>query len=125
MSISTSYSWHVCQLFSQDTPNEHTVFRIDAYLYGIDSKGINNTVRFSTSIPVPDSYSPGEFTDYDNLTKDQVIGWITSTLTTEEQQAIKDKLTQRLLSFYDDEGNVGIGSEYFKPMKPPIPWDES
>lgn len=125
MSISTSYSWHVSQLFSQDTPNEYTVNRIDAYLYGIDSEGINSTVRFSTSISVPDSYSSGEFTDYDNLTKDQIIGWITSTLTTEEQQEIKDKLTQRLLTFYDDDGNVGIGSTYFKPRKPPIPWDIS
>ena len=124
MSISTSYSWHVSQLFSQDTPNEYTVNRIDAYLYGIDSKGINSTVRFTTKLTVPDSYSSGEFTDYDNLTKDQIIGWITSTLTTEEQQAIKDKLTQRLLIFYDDEGNVGIGSEYI-PRKPPIPWDIS
>ena len=127
MSISTSYSWHVSQLFSQDTPNEYTVNRIDAYLYGIDSKGINSTVRFTTKLTVPDSYSSGEFTDYDNLTKDQIIGWITSTLTTEEQQEIKDKLTQRLLTFYNDDGNgnVGIGSTYYKPRKPPIPWDIS
>ena len=127
MSISTSYSWHVSQLFSQDTPNEYTVNRIDAYLYGIDSKGINSTVRFTTILTVPDSYSSGEFTDYDNLTKDQIIGWITSTLTTEEQQKIKDKLTERLLTFYNDDGNgnVGIGSTYIKPSKPPIPWDIS
>ena len=127
MSISTSYSWHVSQLFSQDTPNEYTVNRIDAYLYGIDSKGINSTVRFTTPLTVPDSYSSGEFTEYDNLTKDQIIGWITSTLTIEEQQRIKDKLTERLLTFYNDDGNgnVGIGSTYFKPGKPPIPWDIS
>ena len=99
MSISTSYSWHVCQLLTQDTPNQYTVNAIDAYLYGIDSEGMNNTVKFAVNLTVPDSYSSGEFTDFDNLTKEQVAGWITSTLTAEEQQALKDQLTERFMAF--------------------------
>ena len=68
MSISTSYSWHVCQLITQDTPYQYTVNAIDAYLYGIDCEGMNNTVKFAVNLIVPDSYSSGEFTDFDNLT---------------------------------------------------------
>ena len=124
MSISTSYSWHVCQLITQDTPNQYTVNAIDAYLYGIDSEGVNNTVKFAVNLTVPDSYSSGEFTDFDNLTKEQVAGWITSTLTAEEQQALKDKLSGHLWSFYDKNGNipVGIGTSAADYGKPPTPW---
>jgi len=124
MSISTSYSWHVCQLITQDTPNQYTVNAIDAYLYGIDSEGMSNTVKFAVNLTVPDSYSSGEFTDFDNLTKEQVAGWITSTLTAEEQQALKDKLSGHLWSFYDKNGNipVGIGTSATDYGKPPTPW---
>ena len=122
MSISTSYSWHVCQLITQDTPNQYTVNAIDAYLYGIDSEGINNTVKFAVNLTVPDSYSSGEFTDFDNLTKEQVAGWITSTLTEEEQQVFKDKLNGQLLIFYDKNGNVGIGTSVDVYGKPCVPW---
>ena len=123
MSISTSYSWHVCQLITQDTPNQYTVNAIDAYLYGIDSEGINNTVKFAVNLTVPDSYSSGEFTDFDNLTKEQVSSWITSTLTAEEQQMIKDKLNKQLLIFYGKNGNVGIGTSADDYGKPCVPWD--
>jgi len=122
MSISTSYSWHVCQLLTQDTPNQYTVNAIDAYLYGIDSESINNTVKFTVNLTVPDSYSSGEFTDFDSLSKEQVAGWITSTLTAEEQQALKDKLSGHLWSFYDKNGNVGIGTSAQDYGKPPTPW---
>ena len=122
MSISTSYSWHVCQLITQDTPNQYTVNAIDAYLYGIDSEGMNNTVKFAVNLTVPDSYSSGEFTEYDNLTKEQVAGWITSTLTAEEQQALKDKLSERLRMFYDKNGNVVIGTSGADYGKPARPW---
>ena len=39
MSITTSYSWHFCQLFTQSTPNNYTVNGMDGYLYAIDSNG--------------------------------------------------------------------------------------
>jgi len=126
MSISTSYSWHVCQLITQDTPYQYTVNAIDAYLYGIDSEGINNTVKFAVNLTVPDSYSSGEFTDFDNLTKEQVAGWITLALTAEEQQALKDKLSDRLRMFYDKNGNLGIvtsAENYVSYGKPATPWD--
>ena len=41
MSITTSYSWHVSQLFTQNTPNNYTVNGMEGYLYGIDSNGMN------------------------------------------------------------------------------------
>ena len=123
MSISTSYSWHVCQLITQDTPYQYTVNAIDAYLYGIDSEGMNNTVKFAVNLTVPDSYSSGEFTDFDNLTKEQVSSWITSTLTAEEQQVFKDKLNKQLLIFYGKNGNVGIGTSADDYGKPCVPWD--
>ena len=123
MSITTSYSWHVSQLFTQNTPNNYTVNGMEGYLYGIDSNGMNSTVLFSLNFTVPDSYSSGEFTDFDNLTKEQVAGWITSTLTAEEQQALKDQLTERLWLFYDKNGNVGIGTSAEDYGKPATPWN--
>ena len=110
MSITTSYSWHFCQLFTQSTPNNYTVNGMDGYLYAIDSNGVNNTVLFSVNFNVPDSYSSGEFTEYANLTQDQIRGWITSTLTEEQQQELKDKVSEKLNWFYDKSGNVGVSS---------------
>lgn len=110
MSITTSYSWHFCQLFTQSTPNNYTVNGMDGYLYAIDSNGVNNTVLFSVNFNVPDSYSSGEFTEYANLTQDQIRGWITSTLTEEQQQELKDKVSEKLKWFYDKSGNVGVSS---------------
>ena len=72
---------------------------------------------------MPDSYSSGEFIDFDNLTKEQVSSWITSTLTEEEQQMIKDKLNKQLLIFYGKNGNVGIGTSADDYGKPCVPWD--
>ena len=123
MSITTSYSWHVSQLFTQNTPNNYTVNGMDGYLYGIDSNGMNSTVLFSLNFTVPDSYSSGEFTDFDNLTKEQVSSWITSTLTEERQQMLKDKLNKQLLIFYDKNWNVGIGTSADAYGKPFVPWD--
>ena len=123
MSITTSYSWHVSQLFTQNTPNNYTVNGMEGYLYGIDSNGMNSTVLFSLNFTVPDSYSSGEFTDFDNLTKEQVSSWITSTLTAEEQQVFKDKLNKQLLIFYGKNGNVGIGTSADDYGKPCVPWD--
>ena len=123
MSITTSYSWHVSQLFTQNTPNNYTVNGMEGYLSGIDSNGMNSTVLFSLNFTVPDSYSSGEFTDFDNLTKEQVAGWITSTLTAEEQQALKDRLATHLWNFYDKNGNVGIGTSAEDYGKPATPWD--
>ena len=123
MSITTSYSWHVSQLFTQNTPNNYTVNGMDGYLYGIDSNGMNSTVLFSLNFTVPDSYSSGEFTDFDNLTKEQVSSWITSTITEERQQMLKDKLNKQLLIFYDKNGNVGVGTSADDHGKPCVPWN--
>ena len=113
----------MARLSTYHTKHTKSVNAIDAYLYGIDSEGVNNTVKFAVNLTVPDSYSSGEFTDFDNLTKEQVAGWITSTLTAEEQQALKDKLSERLRMFYDKNGNVGIGTSAADYGKPATPWD--
>tara|TARA_B100000212_G_scaffold99191_1_gene72923 strand:+ start:6912 stop:7286 length:375 start_codon:yes stop_codon:yes gene_type:complete len=122
MSITTSYSWHVSQLFTQSTPNNYTVTGMDGYLYGIDSNDVNNTVLFSVNFSVPDSYSSGEFTEYANLTQDQITGWITSTLTEEQQEELKNKLSEKLKMFYDKSGNVGISSDGESFDNALLPW---
>ena len=118
MSITTSYSWHVCQLITTSTPNDYTVKVIDGYIYAIDSNGVNNTHKFMLSLDIPESYSSGEFTEFDDLTESQVSGWITSKLSDHQQQALKDKVSEKLKIFYNESGETGLRTDY----KPAVPW---
>ena len=118
MSITTSYSWHVCQLNTISSPNDFTVNSIDAHIYAKDSNGIDNTLKFTCKLDVPESYS-GDFVDYDNLTESQVAGWITSSLSTSQQQELKDKVSKKLSLYYDNSNNlVGLTTI----IKPAVPW---
>tara|TARA_B100001287_G_scaffold122249_1_gene103046 strand:+ start:74 stop:451 length:378 start_codon:yes stop_codon:yes gene_type:complete len=118
MSITTSYSWHVCRLITKSTPNNYTVKAIDGYIYAIDSNGVNNTHKFILPLDIPESYSSGEFTEFDDLTESQVSGWITSKLSDNQQQILKDKVSEKLKIFYNESGELGFRTDY----KPAVPW---
>ena len=99
--MAITYSWHLCTLDTQSTPEVDTVKSVNAYLYGIDENGKNTTQRFTLDLKIPDSYN-GDFTSYNSLTEDQVKSWITSSLPIDAQNKIKASVAAKIKSFYDN-----------------------
>ena len=64
--MSITWSYHICQMGTEDTPQPNTVTQIKAYIYGIDDTTENNTTEvFNVILPPADS---NNFTDYSKLT---------------------------------------------------------
>ena len=53
--MTTTYSYHVCQLHTKSTPETNTVEYVDAYLYGEDENGKNTTQLFTFKPERPDN----------------------------------------------------------------------
>ena len=113
--MAITYRWGISQLKRVSLPNPDTVNEIEAYLYGEDENGKNTTELVFVSLEVPESYSSGSFTDYDNLTQSQITTWVESVLGTEGIDGVKLKLDKKIAGFY--ENNVGVTTS-----KPTVPW---
>ena len=54
--MSISWSYHIAQMGTEDTPKPNTVTEIKAYIYGIDDTTKNNTTEvFNVILPPADS----------------------------------------------------------------------
>ena len=69
----TTYTWTVTQLncYPQAEGQTDVVFTVHWQLTGTDGT-YNGSVYSTCSVPAP----TGTFTPYDDLTQDQVLGWI-------------------------------------------------
>ncbi len=101
--MAITYRWGISQLKRISSPNPETVNTIEAYLYGEDENGMNTTEIVIVDLTVPESYSSGEFTDFDNLTQSQVTTWIEGVLGTEGIDVVKEKLAKKIAGFYEND----------------------
>ena len=113
--MAITYKWGISQLKRTSSPNPDTVNEIDAYLYGEDENGMNTTEVVTVNLEVPESYSSGSFTDFDNLTQSQVTTWVESVLGVEAIGGVKELVNKKIAGFY--ENNVGVSTS-----KPTVPW---
>ena len=114
--MTTTYSYHVCQLHTKSTPETNTVEYVDAYLYGEDENGKNTTQQFTFQPPIPESYS-GDFVTYEDLTEEKVISWITTIIPEQRRNEIKASVDKKISEFYTQIGNSADTT-----LKPPVPW---
>jgi len=115
--MAITYRWGISQLKRKSTPNPETVKTIEAYLYGEDENGMNTTEVVIVSLEVPESYSSGEFTDFDNLTQSQVTTWVEGVLGTGGIDVVKEKLAKKIATFY--ENDTGTKPD---PTLRTVPW---
>ena len=113
--MAITYRWGISQLKRTSSPNPDTVNIIEAYLYGEDENGKNTTEVVIINLEVPESYSSGSFTDFDDLTQPQITTWVEGVLGTEGITGVKEKVAKKIASFY--ENNVGVTTS-----KPTVPW---
>ena len=115
--MSISWSYHIAQMGTEDTPKPNTVTEIKAYIYGIDNTtGKNNTEVFNVTLPPADS---SNFTDYSSLTKDQVLTWVEGLLGPEEVANMKSEVEARIVHMNNTA--AGINTESID-APPPLPW---
>ena len=115
--MSIIWSYHICQMGTENTPKPNTVTEIKAYIYGIDdTTGKNNTEIFNVTLPPADS---SNFTDYSSLTKSQVLTWVEGLLGPEEVTTLKSEVEARIVDMNNTA--VGINTESID-APPPLPW---
>ncbi len=115
--MSISWSYHIAQMGTEDTPKPNTVTEIKAYIYGIDDTTKNNTTEvFNIMLPPADS---SNFTDYSSLTESQVVTWVEGLLTSEQITNMKSKVEKMIVRMNDTA--AGINTESMD-APPPLPW---
>ena len=115
--MSITWSYHICQMGTENTPKPNTVTEIKAYIYGIDNiTGKNNTEVFNVTLPPADS---SKFTDYSSLTKSQVLTWVEGLLGPEEVANMKSEVEARIVNMNNTA--AGINTENID-APPPLPW---
>ena len=114
--MAITYSYHITNLPTTDTPEVDTVEYVEAYLHGIDENGKNTTQIFTFKPEIPESYS-GDFTAYSNLTEADIISWIETQVPEERIKELQDQVKEKIAKFYLPKD---IGSE--ETYKSPVPW---
>ena len=104
----TVYTWTVNQMFTLNTPDPGFVVRAFWTFTGSDS-GVSASLS-----GVSEFTQPGDpFTPYDQLTQDQVIGWVQASLGPQEIAGMETSI------------NANIQSQLSPPPIPepqPLPW---
>ena len=114
--MAITYSYHITNLPTTDTPETDTVEYVEAYLHGIDENGKNTTQPFTFKPEIPESYS-GDFINYNDLTEEQVISWIISQVPEQRRKELEEKIEKKISSSYKAE-DVATEITY----KSPVPW---
>ena len=115
--MSITWSYHIAQMGTEDTPKPNTVTEIKAYIYGVDdTTGKNTTEVFIVTLPPADS---DNFTDYSKLTESQVLTWVESNLTDTEVENYKSEVEKRIEHMNNTA--AGINTESMD-VPPPLPW---
>ena len=95
--MTITYKWEVSNLQRVSAPEPDTIREVRAYLYGEDDdNGYSQTEIFTVTLELPESYESGSFTNFDDLTKDQVLGWVKSVLATEGQDRLKGLVSKKI-----------------------------
>tara|TARA_B100000902_G_C26546912_1_gene545267 strand:- start:18 stop:359 length:342 start_codon:yes stop_codon:yes gene_type:complete len=103
--MTITYKWEVSNLKRVSEPEPDTIQEVRAYLHGKDDNGYSQTEIFTVNLVLPESYESGSFTDFDNLTKDQVISWVMIVLGIEGQDEIKRLVSKKIEDHYKSAAN--------------------
>jgi hypothetical protein len=112
--MAINYTWNILNLHVSAEPQPETVTRISGYLYGENENGTNTTTDFNVNLPSPSE----DFTPYQQLSKEQVTGWIESIMPEEAVAALKATIAKTISSLENPEQPLVF------PDDPTLPWKE-
>ena len=99
-------NWKINQLNVAPSEGDHTNVVITAWWQAIDEEdGFTGTVYSSCTLPPVE----GDFTPYEDLTEDMVLGWIWA------NGVDKDEVEAQVLAQIEDQKNPTV-------LIPPLPW---
>ena len=102
-------NWKINQLEVTPSEGDLTNVVITAWWQAIDEEdGFTGTVYSYCTLPAPE----GEFTPYEELTEDIVLGWVW------DNGVDKDAVEAQVLAQIEDQKNPTV-------VTPPLPWQEA
>ena len=108
--MAITYNWTISQLEVKPAEADVTNVVVTAHWRLDGTDGTHSAGVYGSIATKP--YEPGEpFTPYDQLTKEQVVGWVEKALGEEQVQQYKDSIAQQI----EQQVNPLI-------VTPPIPW---
>ena len=112
--MSVNYSWSINQLTAYPTYQSQSdvVFKVQWSYRGVDSNGVGSSRGGITEV----TYTTGApFTPFAQLTQDQVLGWVTPTITPEQMTEMEAGING------DISWQIAQASAN-DPVTPPLPW---
>ena len=112
--MAITYTWSVDRLECYPTYESQTdvVFNVTWSYRGKDENGVGSSRGGIT----PVTYVSGSpFTPFDQLTQDQVLGWVTPTISAEQQAEMEAGISG------DIQWQINQASSN-DPITPPLPW---
>lgn len=108
--MAITYSWTINSMSVTQNPDPNTVVMVNFSINGTDGT-YNGQVTYSVGLPAP----TGSFTPYNELTQEQVVGWVQSVLGT------GNIATQASM---EAEVNAQIAAQSVSTPQPePLPWN--
>lgn len=119
--MAISYSWKITGIKKMDTSDlTGIIFQTYWKKIGTDENG--NTGEFSGATPFdPKTADPGNFTAFEDLTEDQVLGWIKSIVVGDYERHVDGRIAEEIANKKVTIEEVNDGA---LPWQPPAPAPE-
>lgn len=111
--MAIAYTWEITGLKKTSTgtyDQDHIVVQVYWNCVGTDEQGVSGVFPGATPFD-PSAVDPDNFTTYENLTQDQVIGWVQDVVNNNEQYRnhietqILQQIIQKTVSPVDVDAN--------------------
>lgn len=108
--MATVYAWKINNMWTIDTPDPGFVCNVEWTLSGVDGE-YSASVNGGTSFAVQE----GTFTPYDQLTEEQVLGWVQAALGPDGVANYESNVQGQINSLINPP---------VSPQEQPLPWGE-
>ena len=116
--MATSYSWKITGIKKVDTPDlTGVIFQTYWKKIGTDTDG--STGEFSGATPFdPKTVDPENFTAFEDLTEDQVLGWIKDVVVGDYERHVNEQIARQI---YEKKVTIAEVNDGALPWQPPAP----
>jgi len=115
--MAITYTWSINSLECYPTYEAQTdvVFNVSWSLRGKDENGVGSSRGGRTEV----TYEAGDpFTPYNELTEEQVLGWVQPTISADEQAEMEAGIAGDI-QWQIDQSSANA------PISPPLPWPQN
>lgn len=114
------YTWKIKSLIKQNTDDlDNVIIGTRWTVTGTNEDGLTGEFQGATPLSL-DSVDPDNFTAFDNLTENQVLGWIKSMVSGSAPTAYWDHISERIDKQIQEKVHVKINVEETE-----LPWSGS